>query len=190
MLVDSILVVQAPIAAHCPFLDAFPWLVKGLNQVVLPMFLFGQGNEAPDKTGLVFQTGQRPFPHPSLGRPAGFADDDFFVRDFLAELFPDLFDMGHGRADRDRVILPVGQDMDHDKIADRSHLWMLKPKLPDIGIGDSHSRQGSLDLIDISGKLFSGDLPTEQGLVANYHCPDYGGIFAGKGDQPVNLLLI
>jgi len=82
-LVAAVGVINAPGATDRALVDAFPGLIEGFDQVVLPVFLFGEIHEAANETGLIVKAGQRPTTRAALGWPAGFADENAFCREFF-----------------------------------------------------------------------------------------------------------
>ena len=109
---------------------------------------------------------------------------------FRAKLFPDFPDVGNGFIDGNRIIFPVGQNVDHHKIGGRRNLRMFEPELPDIGIGDRHFRQGGLDLADIFDKLGSGDFTAQQDFVSHNDSPYAGRVAPGQFNDFCQFLLI
>jgi len=80
--------------------------------------------------------GQRTVAHTALARPAHLADPDLLPGKNLRDLIPYLAHMREGLCRRDRLVLPIGQDVDGDKIDGGGELGRLEPELPNVGIGD------------------------------------------------------
>ena len=78
---------------------------------------------------------------PAGGGPAGLGDEDRLAGKAALHVFARPIDMVDGGIDTDRIVLPVGQDMDADDIHMRpQRLGMPFPERPDVGIADRHGR--------------------------------------------------
>ncbi len=80
---------------------------------------------------------------------------------------------------RDRLILPIGQDVDGDEIGGLSELGRLQPELPDIGIGDGKAG-AALHLLEIGLDPVGAELAAEQRLVADDEGLDHAGMPSGE----------
>ena len=74
--------------------------------------------------------------------------------------------MGDGVRLADRIVLPIGEDVDRHEIHRRGELRRFEPELPDIGIGDGKVRAPS-DLFDVGLDFAGRQLAPEQGLVTD-----------------------
>ncbi|MNS86045.1 hypothetical protein D3C72_1199290 [compost metagenome] len=96
--------------------------------------------------------------------------------------------MLQGDVDVRRIIFPVRQQMNSQKV----HRWrdfrMLEPELPDIGVSDRLLHL-TFDLVDQSGQLRAGDFLAQQRLVADDHRADHVRVGVGRFDQQVDFLL-
>ena len=79
---------------------------------------------------------------PSLGQPTSPIRISLPAK-ACSQLRPDLLDMRDRVLGRDRIILPIGQDMDGHEVGRRGELWRFQPELPDIGVGHGKSRAGA-----------------------------------------------
>ena len=83
--------------------------------------------------------------------------------------------MGDGVRLADRIVLPVGEDVDRHEIHRRGELRRLEPELPHIGIGDGKVRAPS-DLFDVGFDFAGRQLAPQQRLVADDQSLDRAGM--------------
>ena len=123
----------------------------------------------------------------SFAGPAGLADQDVLGRKLVTENLADLRDMVHRLINACRVIFPVRQQVNGQKVHRRGDFRMLQPELPNICIG-----HGLLDLafhlVDQLDQLWRGDFFAQQGFVANDDRTDNVRVGIGRGDQGVDFL--
>ena len=98
----------------------------------------------------------------------------------------DLFGVLHRAVDADRVVLPIGQDVDDHQVDRARHLGILQPEFPDVGIGDDGLGLGA-HAADQLGELVGRHLAAQQHLVADDERLDRVGIAVGEGDGAADL---
>ena len=79
----------------------------------------------------------------------------------------------------DRLILPIGQDVDGNEVGGFCELGRLQPELPDVGIGDGKVG-AALHLLEIGLDPVRAELAAEQRLVADDEGLDCTGVPAGE----------
>ena len=178
---------QPPVTAHCTFTGTLPRLVEGFDQVVFPAVLFGQGDKATNEFGFVDAARQGGFALAAFAGPAGFADQDVFI-EFAAEFLAHLGNVVDGLVDPGRVVFPIRQQVDGQKVYCRCNLGVLQPELPHIGVGDGLFDL-AFDLRDQLDQLGCSDFFAQQGFVADNHGADDIRVGIGVGDQCVDLFL-
>ncbi|MNZ60865.1 hypothetical protein D3C78_789410 [compost metagenome] len=134
-LVVAVGIEQAPVTADGSLADAFPRLVEGLDQVVLPAVLLGHVDETAHEARLVDPAGEGVFALAAFARPAGFADEDRLGRVKSFELLVYPLDLGQRVVDAGGVVFPIGQQVDGEEVYRRSHLRVAQPEFPDVGVG-------------------------------------------------------
>jgi hypothetical protein len=94
--------------------------------------------------------------------------------------------MGGGMPGADRKVLPIGKDMNRDKIDGFIDFAIAQPIFPDIGIGDGNGNL-RLDRTNESREVGRGHLAAQQHLVADHQAGDDPRIFLGQADRSRNL---
>ncbi len=154
----------------------------------MPTVAFGHGHEPANEARLIDPAGLRGFALSAFAGPAGFADKDVLRREARAEHPAHIGNVGQGFVDATRVVFPVRQQVDSQKIHRRRHLRVLQPEFPHIGVGHRH-----LDLVfhpgDQRGQVRAGHFLAQQRLVADDHRADHVGVGIGGGDQQLDFFL-
>ena len=170
---------HAPIAADGAFQQPLPRLVESLDQIDLPIAGLRCFHHAAQDQRLIGGRGERAVAHAAFARPAHLADQNFLPGKNLCHLLPHLAHM-RGRFCRcDRLVLPIGQDVDGDEIGGGRELGRLQPELPDIGIGDGKAGP-ALHLLEIGLDPGGAELAAEQRLVTDDEGLDHTGMTAGE----------
>ena len=94
--------------------------------------------------------------------------------------------MRDGLRRRDRLVLPIGQDVDGDEIDGRGELWRLEPELPNVGIGDGQARAAT-HLLEIGLDAVGAELAAEQRFIADDEGLDHAGVAAGELQSRLDL---
>ena len=194
-LVLALGVEQAPGGADRAFLARLPVLVEGLDDVVVELLALGDGAEGREVAHLLDPAGPRVGAHAAVARPAGLADHDLLVGKARLDLLVDVDDVlldaglpvGLAAIEPDRLVLPVGQDVDGDEIDLVGERRVAQPEFPDIGIGHG-LRHALLDLADVAPQLVGRQVLAQQHLVADDHPLDRVLVLVGMIDQQVDLL--
>ena len=139
---------HAPIAADGAFQQPLPRLVEGLDQIDLPIAGLRCFHHAAQHQRLIGGRGERAVAHAAFAWPADLADQNLLPGKNLRHLLPHLAHMRDRLGGRDRLILPIGQDVDGDEVGGLSEFGRLQPELPDIGIGDGKAG-AALHLLEI-----------------------------------------
>ena len=134
--------------------------------------MFGQGDKSTNEFCFVYPAWLGSFPLATFARPAGLADQDIFGGELVAEYLANLRYMLYRLVNAGRVIFPVRQQVDGQKVHGRGNFRVLQPELPNVCI-----RHRLLDLafhlVDQPDQLRGSDLLAQQGFVTDYHCADH-----------------
>ncbi len=98
------------------FEGALPWLVESFDDIGVEIFALAEREYVLDDPCLVHRRWQRAFAHAAGARPAHFADENFLARKRVNDLPANGADMHPGPPGGNWKVLPIGQDMDGDKI--------------------------------------------------------------------------
>ncbi len=115
-------------------------MVDGFDDVDVKVVGVSDLNQAADKAGLVDHARRREATLPARAGPTRLADENGFTRGDTvglgADFFENALDMGGGLVNRNRLVFPVGQNVDGDVIDFLDQLGIFHVHRPDIGVGD------------------------------------------------------
>lgn len=175
--------------ADCPFEPPLPRLIEGLDEVRPPRLFLGRRHDPGQHASLVHGRRQGLSPHASGARPADLSYENLLMGECLRNPLPDVADMRQDIVRGNRVIFPIGQDMDGHEIDRVDKLRSLQPELPDIRIGDRFA--GTLsNLADILFELGDGQFASQQRLVAHDQSFDDVWVVLGECKGQLDLVPI
>ena len=184
----AVSVKQPPITPDSTFAAAFPGLVEGFDQVVIPAILLGLCHKTANELGFIDSAWQRRFALTAFARPASLADQNVFGRKFAAKHLTDLRDMVECLIDTGRIIFPIRQQVNGQEVDSRGNLRVLQPKLPHVSVSD-RLFDLPFDLLDQLDQLWGGDFFAQQHFVADDQGAYDVWIGIGRGDQGADFFL-
>ena len=122
-------------AADRAFQRPLPRLIEGFDHVDAETFPLAARKHVSDDARLIGRRRQRALAHAARARPADFADHDLLAGEVSDHALADCIDVIGGGPRRDRIVFPIGQDVDGDEIHRACELAIAQPELPHVGIG-------------------------------------------------------
>ena len=157
---------HAPIGADALFARAFPGLVIGFEQVIVPALFLREQHELAQEIAFIGGGGLGAAAGAPFRRPARLAHHDLLVGEFALDVVVEALDGFQAAADVH--ILPIGQQMDEDDIHILADLRRQHPGGPGLGGGDLDARrQCRAHPPDIVVQLVGRDIAFELGFVAH-----------------------
>ena len=160
------IVEQAPMAADRALQRALPGLVEGFDHVDAETLPLAALEHIRDDARLIGRRRQRALAHAARARPADFADHNLLAGEVSDHAFANRIDVIGGVPRRDRIVFPIGQNVDGDEVHRGCELAIAQPELPYVGIG--HRRlDPRLHAADRLAKHGRRHFATQQRLVAD-----------------------
>ena len=118
--------------------SALPGLVECFDHVDAEMLSPAALEYIGDDARLIGRRRQRALAHASGTRPADLADHDLLAGKIFDHALADRVDMAGGVLRRDRIVFPIGQDVNGDEIHCVRELAVAQPELPHVSVGHRH----------------------------------------------------
>ena len=148
-------VVQTPVTTDRALLLALPRLIEGFDEVVLDVVVVRPAGELAYKTRLRHHTGSGIGALAALTGPAGLTDKHALLGECDPCFAIDTGGVRQRGFDTGGLVIPIGQQVDGEKIDGRGQRRVGFPEVPDVRIGHGYVG-GRIDLGDEQAKLFGG----------------------------------